>query len=94
MCGAEIGGGLPLDVFADLHKGIRGFYEVKPQDSYTKTESEHVRTQRQREPVRFFYEPVFLQLPYLRHLLSASVILSKIFSRPRVSAMPVFSSKR
>ena len=36
MCGAGKGDGLPLDVFADLHKGIRGFYEVKPQACFTK----------------------------------------------------------
>ena len=56
MCGAGKGCGLPLDVFADLHKGIRGFYEVKPQDSYTKTESEHVRTTFPREHIRFYKE--------------------------------------
>ena len=56
MSGAGKGNGLPLDVFADLHKGIRGFYEVKPQDSYTKTESEHVRAPFPWEHIRFYKE--------------------------------------
>lgn len=35
-------------------KRIRGLLEQKPQDSYTKTESEHVHIHFLREPIRFF----------------------------------------
>ena len=60
--GADSGRGLPLDVFADLHKRIRGFSPAKTAGFLHKTESEHVCGRKLREPLRFLKFPFRAQI--------------------------------
>ena len=64
MSGAEKGCGLPLDVFADLHKKKKMvFTSGNHLFSYTKTESEHVRILFCGSPSDFFRFLIFIYFP-------------------------------